>query len=258
MINIPVGEFVIAILIFLRIISAFTSAPVYGDQSVPVLTRIFLSMLITYIIFLTIDKSAIVVETNITWLVTNGVKEIITGLIIGFMLNFVFHGVSYAGELIGFDMELSMAASLNPFDATSSNDIGQVLFFGTVLIFFLINGHHYVISGLVYSFSVVHIGKFSITETTFQLLIKYAGTVFVIAVKIASPILVSYFLIYLAEGIMTKVIPQMQVFFVSQPLIVGLGYVLMAGLIPVYVYVIKYLLKGYETNLATLIKAMGQ
>lgn len=258
MINIPVGDFIIVLLIFLRIIAAFTSAPLYGHQAVPVLVRVFLSMVLAYIVFLTIDKSGIVVNASMAWLVTNAVKEIITGLVIGFMLNIVFHGMSYAGSLIGFDMELSMAESLNPFDATSNNVIGQVLFFGTILIFLLINGHHYIISALVYSFSVIHLGAYTVTEPVYQLLVKYTGTVFVIAVKIASPVLVSYFLIYLAEGIMTKVIPQMQVFFVTQPLIVGLGFVLMAGMVPIYVYVIKILLKGYENNLVVLIKAMGQ
>ena len=258
MINVPVGEFILVILIFLRIVAAFTTAPVYGHQAVPVLVRVLLSMVIAYIIFLTIDKTNIVVETSLGWLVTNAFKEIITGLIIGFMMNFVFHGVSYAGNLIGFDMELSMAESLNPFDATSSNVIGQLLFFGTVLIFFLINGHHYVISALVYSFSVIHLGKFAVNEPVYNLLVKYSATVFVIAVKIASPILVSYFLVFLAEGIMTKVIPQMQVFFVTQPLIIGMGFILLVGLVPIYVYVIKFLLKDYENNLALLIKAMGQ
>ncbi|HED06983.1 MAG TPA: flagellar biosynthetic protein FliR [Ignavibacteria bacterium] len=258
MISLPVGEFVIVILIFLRIISTFISAPIYGQLVVPILIKIFLSMIVAYIIFLTIDKSNIVVETNIIWLMTNGIKEIITGLIIGFMLNIVFHGISYAGNLIGYDMQLSMASSLNPFDATSNNDIGQILFFGIVLIFILINGHYYIISALIYSFSVVHIGKFSISEPAFLLLVKYTGTVFVIAFKIASPIIVSYFLVYLAEGIMTKVIPQMQIFFVSQPLIIGIGFVLLAGLMPVYVYVMKFLLEDYENKLTLLIKAMGQ
>lgn len=258
MISLPVGEFIIVILIFLRIISTFISAPVYGQLVVPILVKVFLSMVVAYIIFLTIDKSNIVVETNIIWLMTNGIKEIITGLIIGFMLNIVFHGISYAGNLIGYDMQLSMASSLNPFDATSNNDIGQILYYGIVLIFILINGHFYIISALAYSFSVVHIGKFSVSAPAFQLLVKYTGAVFVIAFKIASPIIVSYFLVYLAEGIMTKVIPQMQIFFVTQPLVIGIGFVLLAGLMPVYVYVMKYLLEDYENKLTLLIKAMGQ
>jgi flagellar biosynthetic protein FliR len=80
----------------------------------------------------------------------------------------------------------------------------------------------------------------------------------IIAVKIASPIIVSYFLIQIAEGILGKVIPQMQVFFVAQPLVIGIGFTLLISLVPVYLYVIKYLLKGTEDNLMFLIKAMGQ
>ena len=258
MINIPVGDFVIVLLIFLRIMAALFSAPVYSHPSIPVLAKVFLSLVIAYIVFLTIDKSKIAVEFTLGWLFSNAVKEIITGLILGFMLNFVFYGIQYAGSLIGLNMQLSMAETLDPIDGTSSNEIGQVLYMSSLLLFFLINGHHYIISALVYSFSIVHLGKYTVNEPVYQLLAKYTGAVFIIAVKIASPIIVSYFLLYLAEGIIAKVIPQMQVFFVIQPLVVGLGFVLLAALVPVYFYVIKYLLKGYEDNLMSIIRAMGQ
>ncbi len=258
MINIPVGDFVIVLLIFLRIAAAFFASPIYSHKSIPNLVKVFLALLIAYIIFLTINKSTIVVEFTLGWLFANAVKEIITGLILGYMLNFVFYGIQFAGSIIGLNMELSMAETLNPIDGTSTNEIGQVLFMAALLLFFLINGHHYIISALVYSFSIVHLGVFTINESVYHLLIKYSADVFIIAVKIASPIMVSYFLIYLAEGIIAKVIPQMQVFFVVQPLVVGLGFILLVALAPVYLYVIKYLLKGYEDNLMSIMRAMGQ
>ncbi|MHB1687329.1 MAG: flagellar biosynthetic protein FliR [Ignavibacteriaceae bacterium] len=258
MINIPITDFIIVLLIFLRIFSAFVSSPVYSNKAIPPLVKVFLSILISYIVFLTIDKSKIVVEPNLGWLFTNAVTEIVTGLIIGFMLNFVFHGISFAGSLIGFDMGLSMAETLNPVDGFSNNVIGNILSMSSLLLFILINGHHYVISGLVYSFSIIHIGKYTLTESVYQLLIKYSAGVFIIAVKIASPFIVSYFLVYIAEGIMARVIPQMQVFFVTQPLILGMGFLLLTALVPVYFYIIKYLLRGYEDNLVSLIRAMGQ
>ncbi len=258
MINIPTGDFVIGLLIFLRIAAAFFSSPVYGHPAVPVLAKLFISLILAYIVFLTIDKSRIIVEYTLGWLFANAVKEIITGLILGFMLNFVFHGIQYAGSYIGLNMELSMAETFDPVSGSSTNDIGQVLFMASLVLFFLINGHHYVISALVYSFSIIHLGKFAINRPVYELLIKYSAVVFVIAVKIASPIIVSYFLLYIAEGIISKVIPQMQVFFVVQPLAVGLGFMLLAIMVPVYFYVIKFMLKGYEDNLMSLIKAMGQ
>ncbi len=256
--GVPVTDFVIVLLIFMRIVAAFIVSPIFGHQAVPGIVKVLLSLIIAYICFLTIDKSHIVVEFSISWLFVNAVKEIITGAILGFMLNFVFFGVQFAGSLMGLSMELSMAETLNPIDGSSSNDIGQVYNYAAILLLFLINGHHYIISGLVYSFSIVHLGKYVITEPVYQLIMTYAGAVFVIAVKIASPILVSFFLVYIAEGILTRVVPQMQVFFVSQPLILGLGLFLLVSLTPVYIYAIKSLLHGYEDNLVTIIKAMAQ
>jgi flagellar biosynthetic protein FliR len=160
--------------------------------------------------------------------------------------------------LVGFEMGLSMSQVLNPMDNSTENTVGNFFYYASILIFLLINGHHYIISALVYSFKAFHLGKFTITEPVNQLLIKYAGTVFIIAVKIASPFIVSYFLIHVALGIIGKVIPQMQVFFVGQPMLIGVGFFLLLSVIPIYIYVIKYLLRGYEDNLLSLIKAMGQ
>jgi flagellar biosynthetic protein FliR len=258
MINIPIADFIIILLIFLRILAALIASPIYGHQAIPALVKVFLSLIISYIVFLTINKSQIVVEYNMAWITTNAVKEIINGLIMGFMLNFVFHGISYSGSILGFEMGLSMSQVLNPIDNQSEDVIGNIFFYASIVVFFLINGHHYIISAVVYSFSVFHIGKFTINEPVYQLLIKYSGTVFIIAVKIASPIIVSYFLIKIAEAIVGKVIPQMQVFFVAQPLLIGIGLLLLISLVPIYLYVIKLLLKGCEDNLFSLIKVMGQ
>ncbi len=255
--GILITDFIIVILIFLRIISAFMAAPVFNSAAFPVLPKLFLAFVISYIIFLTIDSSSIHVDISLWWLFINAVKEIFTGLVIGFMLQFVFWGIEYAGGLIGFDMGLTMSNVFNPMDQSQSNIIGQALNIGAILIFFLIDGHHYIIRGLSYSFTAISIGKFSFTKPFFELLIKYSASVFIIAVKIAAPIMVSFFLIHIGEGIIARVIPQMQVFFVTQPLKIGLGFALLAGITPIYVYVIKNLLQDYENSLFNLIKAMG-
>ncbi|MCK9210193.1 MAG: flagellar biosynthetic protein FliR [Ignavibacteriaceae bacterium] len=257
MTDILVVDFILLILIFVRIASAFFASPIMGHTSIPALVKIFLGLIISYIVFLSIDKSAIKIEVSLWFLAANAVKEILSGLLIGFMLHIVFFGISFAGSLIGFDMGLSMAEAFNPMEETQGNVIGELIYFATILLFFLIDGHHYLIRGLVYSFSVIPIGKFTVTVPVYQLLIKYSGLVFIIAIKIASPILVSFFLISIAEGIISRIIPQMQVFFVTQPLRIGIGFLFLTTLIPIYVYAIKGLLKGFEDNLFTLIKAMG-
>jgi len=206
-------DFIIVFLIFVRISTALIASPVFGSRSVPVLPKIFLSLVIAYVVYLTIDRNAIASVPSGWMLVILSFKEAITGLIIGFMLQFVFWGVSYAGTLIGFDMGLTMAEVFNPSSDESGNVVGEFLYYGALMIFFLINGHHYIISSLKHSFSVVPLGKFVISKPVFDLIIIYSASVFIIAVKIASPIIVSFFLVHIGEGIVARIIPQMQVFF---------------------------------------------
>ena len=69
--------------------------------------------------------------------------------------------------------------------------------------------------------------------------------------------MVSFFLVHIGEGILARLIPQMQVFFVTQPIKIGLGLVLLAAAVPTYVYVIRNLLQDYEGRLSSIIQAMG-
>jgi flagellar biosynthetic protein FliR len=255
--NILVADFVIVILIFLRIVSALITSPIFSNKALPVLPKIFISAVIAYIVFLSIDTSVIKFDITIWSLFYYGVKEIITGLIIGFMMNFVFHGIAFAGHIIGFDMGLTIAEVFNPMEETNNNVVGEAIYIAAILIFILINGHHYLIQGLAYSFTVVQIGHFSVNATVYELLVKYSATIFVIAIKIASPILVSFFLVNLGEAVIARVMPQVQIFFVTQPLKLGIGFLLLVAAIPFCIYVIKFLLQDYENNLFTLIKAMG-
>jgi len=255
--HILILDFIIVLLIFLRIFAAFISAPIFNNQAIPTIVKIFLAFVIAYIIFLVRDNSATKVEAGLFWLFTNAIKEIITGLLIGYSLNLVFYGFSYAGSLIGFDMELSMAQVLNPMDNSDTNLLGEVIYMAAILIFFLINGHHYLIRALAYSFTVIPLGKYSISKPVFDLIIKYSAGVFIVAIKISAPFLISFFLVNIAEGIIARVIPQMQVFFVVQPLKISLGFLLLIMSTPLLIFAIKNLLKSFEDNLFTLVKAMG-
>ncbi len=255
--HILIFDFVIVLLIFLRILAAFISAPIFSDRSIPVVVKIFLAFIIAYIIFSVRDNSTTKIEIGLFWLFTNAVKEIITGLLIGYSLNLAFYGFSYAGSLIGFDMELSMAEVLNPLDNSNTNIIGEIIYMAAILIFFLINGHHFLIRSLAYSFTIIPLGKYSVTKPVFDLLIKYSAGIFVIAIKISAPFLISFFLVNVAEGIVARVIPQMQVLFVVQPLKISLGFVLLIFCTPLMIFAIKNLLQSFEDNLFTLVKAMG-
>ncbi len=257
MTEILIGDFLLVLYIFLRVIAMIIAAPVLGHNSIPAVARIFISFVIAYITFLTIDKSKIIIDVNLVTIIVNSAREIIMGLIMGFTLNFIFYGISYAGHLIGYDMGLMFSEVLNPMQDIQNNVVGEIIFYLSMMIFLLINGHHHIISAVVASFELVPIAKFTVTQPLISLIIKLSFAVFIIAMKIAAPIVVSYFLIHIAEGIISRVIPNIQIFFITQPAKIGLGLIFLSILIPIYFYAIKNLLNNYEYQLSEMIRAMS-
>jgi len=255
--EILIGDFLILLLVFLRILAMMIAAPVFSNNVLPAMARIFIAFVIAYIVFLTIDKSKIVIELNLASIFLSAIKEIITGYIIGMVLNFIFYGISYAGHMIGFDMGLMMAEVMNPAQEIQNNVVGEVIFYGSVMLFLVINGHHFLIGATVSSFNIVPIAKYTITEPLIELIIKYAFGTFIIALKIAAPFVVSFLLIHIAEGIIARVIPQIQIMYITQPLKLGLGFSFLAVLVPLYIYVIKNLLQSYEDQLSQMLNAMS-
>lgn len=251
--EILIGDFLIVLLMFLRIMAMMVAAPVLGHNSIPSITRILIAFVVAYMTFLTIDKSKIVIDVNLVSIFLSAIKEIITGTIIGTVINFVFYGISYAGHMIGFDMGLTMAEVLDPSQEMNNNVVGEVIFYGSMMLFIIINGHHYLISATVASFKIVPVAKYTITEPLIGLIVKYSFAVLTIAMKIAAPIIVSFLLIHIAEGIIARVIPQIQIMYITQPLKIGLGLVFLSILVPLYIYVIKNLLSGYEKALRLVI-----
>lgn len=255
--NILVNDFVIVLLVFLRMVPIFFIAPFFNSTSLPTTAKLFLAIVISYIVFFSIKDFTFDLNKGLLFLALLGVKEVITGMIIAFSVNFIFYAVSFAGMLIGYDMGLSMASAFDPTMDMENNIIGQIFNFVTVLIFLVINGHHYVIRAVSYSFSIVPIGTYSINKNVIQLLINYSAGIFVLAIKIAAPIMISFFLIHVAAGLIARIIPQMQVFFVMQPLQIGVGLTLLAAATPVIIYLLRMALENFENLLYDLIKAMG-
>ncbi|MBU1101672.1 MAG: flagellar biosynthetic protein FliR [Bacteroidetes bacterium] len=256
MTDILVNDFVFIIMIFLRVFSAFATAPIFGHQSIPVTIKVFLAMMISYIIGLSLHDINVNIPLDIWSMSLIGIKEVLTGTIIGFSLNFIFYGISFAGHIMGFQMGLAISQIFDPVTEMSGNVVGEILVFAAFMVFFIINGHHYIIQALAYSFRIIPVGGAQLTGTLTGILIDYSAGIFVLAIKISSPILISFFLVQVAEGILARALPQMQVFFVTQPIKLGLGFVLISMIIPIYIYVIKNLLKGYEDSLLNIIKGM--
>ncbi len=255
--EILVTDFVKGVLIALRIAGLLFTAPIFNIRVIPTRAKLLLTIIMAYVLLYMVPDIDPAVAENFLLLFLYGVKEVITGMIIGFALNFIFYGISFAGLILGYEMGLFIAQMFDPTTESNNNVIGQALLLVGILIFIVINGHHFIIQSIAYSFKVLPIGIYAMNDSLEKLLIQYSSAIFMLAIKIASPIMISFFLLDIGAGIIARVIPQMNVFFVVQPLKIELGLVLLVFVIPVYVYVIKDILLNYETKILRLIQQMG-
>jgi len=258
MTNILISDFITGLFIFLRISGMIFTAPIFSSMNFPVIAKLFLSLIITYIVFFMIGEYDFSYDKGLIFLGMTGVKEVITGMIIGFVMQFVFYAINYAGMLIGFDLGLGMAMAFDPTTEVSTNLLGQVLNIFALLVFILVNGHQYIVRAIGFSFEVVPLGEYVIKEDVINTLVLYSGSIFILAVKMAAPIIVSFFLLHIASGIMARVNPQMNVFFVIHPLKMGMGFALISLISPVYIYVMRNILENYENKLFEIVQELGK
>lgn len=258
MTNILISDFITGLFVFLRIAGVIFIAPVFGHGSVPVLAKMFLAIVITYMLMFLVKDFQFNQEQGLLMLALTGAKELITGMIIGFAFNIVFWGISYGGMLTGQETGFGVAAMFNPSVEFENNIIGDFYYLIAMMVFLLINGHHFIIQALSSSLKIIPLGTYVISGNLATELAKYAGGVFIIAIKIAAPVLVSFFLVHVAMGVISRVIPQMQVFFVVLPLKMILGLMLMASAAPITIYIIRNLLIQYQEGLSYILTVMSR
>ncbi len=257
MLDVLVNNFVGFLLVFVRVLALFVAAPILGDRSIPMLLRVLFSLFLALILVMITKVNIAIGDVNLWFIVMAALKEMVTGLMIGFFMHLIFWGISFAGSIMGFNLGLSLAELISPIEDISGDVISFSIYLFGMLIFLLLDGPEFLVRSLYYSFKVIPLSGINLTKEVETSLLRRSAEVFVIAVKIASPIMVTFFLLDISEGIMSKIIPQMQVFFVLYPLRLGVGILMVSVSIVFFFFVIKNLLVIHEENLLNLIKAMS-
>ncbi|GIV61246.1 MAG: flagellar biosynthetic protein FliR [Rhodothermaceae bacterium] len=242
-------------LVFVRVGGLFVSAPFFGQTTVPVRLRIFMAVLLAYLLVgLTPDPLPPSVFTPFGLMVAVGV-EALTGVVIGLSAQFIFWGFQYAGDVLGFQMGLSLAQVFNPVDGQQTNPMGRFLVMTFLLVFILLDGPHHLIRALVASYQAVPLGGARLMAAG-PLMLGWAGALFTTALRLAAPFMVTFFLVEAALGIFARVVPQADLFSLSLPLklLVGLflAYLVLQPLFPLMPGLIERI---YE-DLLTLVEAL--
>jgi flagellar biosynthesis protein FliR len=253
--EIYVSQFIIYLLLFVRITSLVVVAPILGHQVVPVQFKVALGLFLA-LVFYPVASQSPLPDTRLLPLVVVALKEAAVGLTIGFVMSLLLAGAQFAGDIIGFSMGLSMASIFDPESNQNIAIVGQFLYLCLGLLFLLLNGHHFVLEALHLSYQVVPVGTFTMNAALGEGIVRLTGMVFVVAIKLAAPIIVALFLIDVGLAVLARVVPQMNIFMVSFPLKIAVGMIMMMATGPMIVYVFKKLLTSFETDVLEIVKVL--
>jgi len=205
--------------------------PVIGGKQMPPQFRmglaVFISLLLTPVVNFTIAENSIAILI---------IKEIIIAMTLGFAVRFVFLAVNMAGTFISYTMGLSMATVFNP-EVGQDTLVSEIYGIMTMLLFLVMDAHHDLIFVFVKSFELLPIGNVNVAPLLPEVVAMATG-LFVMAIKIAAPVMVGLLIVQLLSGFLYKVAPQMNIFFVALPLNIFLGIMLMILSIPVFEHVL--------------------
>jgi len=253
--NMALFNLQIFLLIFTRISSVFLTAPVISSRNIPYITKIGLAFVITVLLFPIINKEIDLPADILSYLIII-LNQVVVGIIIGFTAYMIFIAIQLAGQVIDLQMGFGIVNIIDPLSNMQVSIIGQFQFVLGVLIFLVINGHHYLFQAISDSFLIVPLKSIGITQVTVDKLIDIFYGMFIIAFKIAGPATIALLLTNVTLGFIARTVPQMNVFIVGLPLniLVGIAAVLLS--LPVIVNMLNSLFNSMWDDIYFIIRSM--
>jgi flagellar biosynthesis protein FliR len=222
-------------LVLARISPLFILAPLFSSKLLPVRARgivaVGLALGIAPIAMNAGDEAARI-PTEILALGGLIVKEMLVGFGFSFALAALFAAVQVAGSLLDTLIGFSFGALVDPMTGTNGGVLNQLYALIGVMIFVVINGDAWVIQGLARSYEAIPLADSPAIGTLVEgAQVAYSG-IFAAAIEICAPVLVAVVLCDVAFGLVSRVVPQLNVFAVGFPAKVTVGLVLVGASMP--------------------------
>ncbi|MET0155856.1 MAG: flagellar biosynthetic protein FliR [Rickettsiales bacterium] len=217
--------------LFCRMGAAFMAMPAIGESYFPVRVRLAFAVLCALCVYPGVapilPKEPPLFSDAFLLLA----HEIIAGVLIGYIVK-IFHAVVHlSGSIISYQAGLTAAMLFDPSQASTGTVVGNFLGIATLALLFSANVHHLFIRAAAESYAAIPPGGVSDkADALVPALLDVASGAFRVAVSFSMPFMAVGLIGYLTLGIMGRLMPQMQVFFVVVPLqiVVVLGMVGMA------------------------------
>jgi flagellar biosynthetic protein FliR len=198
-------------LVFLRVSAFLLVLPFFTMANFPVTMRVALGALISILLAPILPPFPL---SRLDFISVLGVmaQEVEIGLLLGFVSRLIFYAVDIAGSVISSEMGLNLASIFDPMTQQSSQIAGTILTFLATAIMLTLNLHHWMLLGFEQTYSVLPIGGVHLNNALFENIVTQTSRVFMVALQISAPIIAVSFVIAIIFALLSRAVPQMNVF----------------------------------------------
>lgn len=226
----PLDAYVFMIL-FTRVGSIIMVMPGIGDAAIPSRVRLVFALFLSLVLMGPFGDQIPVMPTEPIYLLGVVGAEILLGLMIGLSARLIMASVHVAGTIIGFQSGLSAAQHFDPNQGAQGAILASLMAILALLIIFTMELHHDLIRATAASYTLFPIGK-GLNLVDFGMLsIEIVSRSFLIGVQMATPFLVYGLIFNITLGLIARLIPTFQIFFIAMPLNIFVGFILFSILI---------------------------
>lgn len=202
--------------------------PFYGGENIPMAIKGAFCLVLTLAIWPHLTFPASYLPGHPFGLAVMLLGELLVGLMLGLYVQFIFAGIQTGGQILGFQMGFTMAQAMDPLSGQQIVITSHLLYMVSLVCFLGMNGHLYLLQALASSFTIMPPGGFFARPALLTEMIALSAQMFILAVKVAGPILAALFLTELALALMARAAPQMNLLMIGMPVKIAVGFFFMA------------------------------
>ena len=250
----------IFLLVFVRILSLFSITPLLGATQVPNLYKIGLSFFIAQIVVTTLTTQELaqkLLHLDISHLFYYIVQEAMVGFVMGLVVVAVFAAVEFAGQLLDVQVGFSIANIISPGLTAPAGILANFHYIIFAIIFIGGNGLSTVVLAMLESFRYLPLGTAVFHGALVNVLLQALINLTVIGIQLASPVLLATFMTNVSLALASRLVPQINVFVVGFPMVLFIGLVMLAIMIPGMVFVMNNLVSSLNAQMANILQALG-
>jgi flagellar biosynthetic protein FliR len=212
----------------IRLGPLFLAAPGMGSLRIPLMARglfvVALSAMLSSIWFSAFKSNA---TSNIGALFVMALSELFVGATLAFGLIAGFAAFQFGGRIIDLQIGFGIANVFDPVTRAQTPLLGSALQLAALMVFFMVDGHLFILRGIAFSLERIPLGT-PFTDVPIPAIAAQFGAMFTFGLAVVAPVMMVLLLLDVGLATISRSMPQVNVFFVTIPIKVFVGLVVLA------------------------------